>query len=399
MTDEATATIERSIEDQLRREGYPEGFPPLPGIPTGRYSRADFRDREMEHMWKTSWLMAGLESDLPEPGAYFLFERLGPSVIVSRGRDGEIRAFHNVCRHRGAALLTEPRGRTPKFVCPYHAWSYSTDGQLVAVPCAQDFDRLDKAQYGLAAIRCERWRGLVFLNFDADAEPLAEFLAPLAKASEGFPLEGLVTQDRFDNPLDCNWKLAAHNFIEAYHVAAVHPKTLAPFLNPETWVATLLDNGHARIAVEKPAGGSIYQPGYGSAPEVDETFRRFTVTLSIFPNTSVTLDPSGFAIQSFWPAGVARSVSEIRLVGWEGEADPAYWTGLRDVVTDILAEDLQLFAGLQRGMDGGSLPQLTLGYRERALYWLDEEIDRRIGADRIPQGLSVAPVLAAHVNR
>jgi phenylpropionate dioxygenase-like ring-hydroxylating dioxygenase large terminal subunit len=400
MNEQMLTLIKRSMDEQLTRKHYPEGYPALPDLPASRFSNRDFAETEIRSIWKKTWLMAGLESDLPQAGSYFLFEKLGLSVLVSRGKDGAVRAFHNICSHRGSALLVKPKGTVMRLVCPYHAWGYGLGGQLETVPGAHEFACLDKSVRGLKSVRCETWRGLIFINLDPLAESLPDFLLPVAAHTAGFPLEGLVIQDHFFVEMECNWKIAYHNFIEAYHVAMVHPKSLAPYLDPQSWVASLLENGHARIAVNKPQGDSIYKTDVTATDSIDEVFKRFTITLSIFPNTSITLDPSGFAIQSFWPAAVGKSILEVRLVGWASNpADRDYWSAMRATVEAILAEDLRLFASIQRGMESGHLPKIVMGYRERALYWFEEEIDRRIGVENIPEDMRVTPVLAGQVGR
>src|SRR3546814_208576 len=99
-----------AVEEEVQRTTYPPSFPPLPAVPTGRYIDPQFFDLEMQHVWHKTWLTAGHISELPKPGSYKLFEKLGQSIIISRGLDDEVRAFHNICRHRGAALLQEPTG-------------------------------------------------------------------------------------------------------------------------------------------------------------------------------------------------------------------------------------------------------------------------------------------------
>src|SRR3546814_4423184 len=112
------------MDSQLKRNQYPDEFPLLPNVPTARYYDAEFAAAEIRHMWKKTWLLVGVESELKDPGSYLLFEELDLSVIVRRGKDGSIGGFHNICPHRGAALVTEPRGHLARFVCPYHAWSF-----------------------------------------------------------------------------------------------------------------------------------------------------------------------------------------------------------------------------------------------------------------------------------
>ena len=401
MQTDALEFLHRTMEAQLVRAEHPEAFPELSPVPASRYTDPGFARLEHDNMWMKTWLLAGHVSELPETGRYFLFSQLEQSVIISRGKDGEIRAFHNSCRHRGSALLLEPQGRAMRFVCPYHAWGYSLEGELKSVPDQHDFPCLNKAKSGLIPVRCEVNRGMIFLNFDDNAGPLDAFLASQSPQKEGYPLEKMVVKDRLLVEMNCNWKLALHNFLEIYHVATVHPKTLAPYLNSQSFVVAMFGNGHMRFATRKKKGDSIFETDLYKPDGIADVFRECTIALPTFPNTFYSLDPIGFSLQSFWPAGVDKSIMEVRLMGWDvdSDADREHWAGMNGHVRHILSEDLCLFRSIQRSLENGKIPELMLGYQERAIYWFEEEIDRRIGIDAIPAAQRVAPKLADHVAR
>ena len=403
MTDQTLTLIHETMDAQLGRKGYPDAFPALPEVPASRYFDPAFAELERDHLWSKTWLFAGLATDLPAAGSYLLFEKLDRSVILSRGKDGEIRAFHNVCRHRASALLLEPKGKAMRFVCPYHAWGYDLEGKLKSVPDQHDFACLDKSERGLIPVRCEMWRGMIFINFDDAAQPLAEFMAPAAPETDGYPLEKLVVKDHFFVPMETNWKTAYHNFLEIYHVAIVHAKSLAPYLDSQSFVVALYEGGHSRFATRKRKGNSIFNTGIGFPEEMGELFKECTIARPTFPNTFFALDPIGFTLQCFWPhpTDPDKSIMEIRLVGWESDTDEdrAYWAAMRPNVESILAEDLQLFASIQRGLKSGQMPKVMMGYQERALYWFEEEIDRRIGVENIPEQQRVVPALGDYITR
>ena len=111
------------IDYELTRNGPPDGFPSLPPIPAKRYTDKAFFDLEMEHLWKKSWVFAGHTDELPEPGSYVLWQQLGSPILIIRGKDDKIRAFYNTCRHRGAPIVKDEKGRKNLFVCAYHGWS------------------------------------------------------------------------------------------------------------------------------------------------------------------------------------------------------------------------------------------------------------------------------------
>lgn len=401
MQTDALDLLTRTMAARLDHAEMPEAFPDLAPIPSSRYTDPGFARLEHDGLFKKTWLLAGHVSELPGPGSYVLFDRLDQSVIISRGKDNTIRAFHNACRHRGSALLLKPQGKAMRFVCPYHAWGYSLTGELKSVPDQHDFPCLEKADNGLLPVRCEVDRGMIFINFDENAGPLADFMASQAGQKEGYPLEKMVVKDHFFVEMNCNWKLAYHNFLEIYHVATVHAKSLAPYLNSQSFVVALLANGHMRFATRKKQGDSIFATDLFKPDDIADIFRECTIALPTFPNTFYSIDPIGFTLQSFWPSGVDKSVMEIRLMGWDvdSDADREHWQQMNGTVRSILAEDLCLFQSIQNSLTSGTIPELNIGYQERALYWFEEEIDRRIGVENIPEAQRVKPRLAEHVAR
>ena len=391
-------TMYEAVEREVQRTTYPEGFPALPEVPAARYFDPEFYALEMEHVYGKTWLSAAHVSELPKPGSYKLFEQFGLSIIISRGTDDVIRAFRNVCRHRGAALVTAPTGTARRFVCPYHAWGYASDGELKSVPESHNFACLDKAEKPLLQVRCETWRGFIFINQDDNAIALEDFMAPLAEQIADFPIDDMIVKDVITVELDCNWKTSYDNFLEIYHVNTVHAKSLAPYLDSRSFAIQLLKNGHARFATRKRAGKSFFSDGADDQAPDDFTsrFKEHAVGLPFFPNGFTALDPVGFSWQTFWPAGPGKMVMIATMMGWkkDDEEDRAFWKQMRVNQIDVLSEDIALFATIQRSMDTGELPGILLGYQEQQIYWYNEEIDRKIGEENIPEHFRIEPVLA-----
>jgi choline monooxygenase len=398
MHNQQSALVYEAVEREIARTTYPESFPALPPVPAGRYSDPHFYDLEMQHLWRKTWLHAGHESELPKPGSYKLFEQLGLSIIISRGLGGELRAFHNICRHRASAVLLEKRGVARRFTCPYHGWSYSIDGRLATVPREHDFTCLDKSERGLLPVRCETMRGMIYINLDPQAQPVADFLAPIERQIGDFPLQDMMVKDVIVLEFDCNWKAAYDNFLEIYHVNTVHAKSLAPYLDSQSFSVSLFKNGHARFATRKKGSETIFGKDLKMPEGPSALFKDHTIALPMFPNGFSALDPVGFTWQTWWPVSPRKTLMVASLMGWkdDSEEDRKFWEGMNTQVRSILAEDLRLFAGIQRSLDSGIASSVLMGYQERALYWYQEEIDRRIGAEKIPAHLRITPVLAAH---
>ncbi|MGA1677793.1 MAG: aromatic ring-hydroxylating oxygenase subunit alpha, partial [Pseudomonadales bacterium] len=180
MTPAEIKTLRRLMEYEAARTAPPPTFPSLPDVPGGRYNDVRFFELEREHLWRRSWLLAAHTDELPEPGSFLRWENAGQPVVIVHDDDGRIRAFYNTCSHRGAPVVTEQSGKRPRLTCRYHGWSYSLNGNLIAIRDAEDFSALDFSCRGLKPVRCEQFGRLVFVNFDDNAPSLMDWLGPVA---------------------------------------------------------------------------------------------------------------------------------------------------------------------------------------------------------------------------
>ena len=191
----------------------------------------EFYELERAAIFERAWLNVGRVEDLPRNGSHFTkaIDVARASIIVVRGDDGEIRAFHNTCRHRGNKLVwnEDPRDETQgfckRFVCKYHGWRYALDGELNFVQQEGEFFDVDKGQYGLAPVHCDEWNGFIFVNLDREPrQTLRDFLGPMITALDGYPFAALSERYDFEAHNNSNWKLFADAFQEYYHVPSLH---------------------------------------------------------------------------------------------------------------------------------------------------------------------------------
>ncbi len=213
-----------------------------PELGTGPISFADsvseeFYELEREAVFKRAWLNVGRVEDVARRGGYFTkeLEVAKTSVIVVRGLDDEIRAFHNICRHRGNKLVwhdfpqEETSGVCRQFTCKYHGWRYGVDGTLQHVQQEGEFFDLDKDAYGLVPVHCDVWNGFIFVNLDREPrQTLRDFLGPMITALDDYPFEKLTEHYDFVGENNSNWKIFADAFQEYYHVPALHPQQVPP---------------------------------------------------------------------------------------------------------------------------------------------------------------------------
>ncbi len=213
-----------------------------PEMGTGEISFVDsvsaqFYELEREAIFKRAWLNVGRVEDVPRNGSYFTkeLEVAKTSIIVVRDSAGKVRAFHNICRHRGNKLAwtdfpyEETKGVCRQFTCKYHGWRYNLDGTLNFVQQQEEFFDFDKADYGLVAVNCDIWSGFIFVNLDPrPRQSLREFLGPMVTALDGYPFERMTERYEFRADNNSNWKLFADAFQEYYHVPALHPQQIPP---------------------------------------------------------------------------------------------------------------------------------------------------------------------------
>ena len=196
-------------------------------LPATWYYDPEHYERELAAIWYQNWLCVGREDALARPGDFFVAGVGSQSIIVTRDTDGELRAFHNTCRHRGSLLCAASAGRfhNDRIVCPYHTWTYSTKGRLVATPGRIDTDDFDFANYSLYEVHVDSWRGFIHINL-AD-EPEVELHSQLGEEAAlvaNWPLESLRIVHREKQTVACNWKIFWENYCECYHCPRVHPE-------------------------------------------------------------------------------------------------------------------------------------------------------------------------------
>jgi Rieske 2Fe-2S family protein len=194
-------------------------------LPGEYYTSPQIFEAELERIGRTRWHCVGRLDRLALPGSYFLATIARESLIVLRDRRGTLRAHFNLCRHRGTRLCTEPAGRLSETIqCPYHAWTYATDGRLICAPHMQDALGFDPAAFGLHQATVAEWGGFVFVSLDPNPEPFERAFAPLIARLDRFALGRLVVRRRVEYEVRANWKLVFLNYSECLHCPTIHPE-------------------------------------------------------------------------------------------------------------------------------------------------------------------------------
>ena len=338
-------------------------------LPNAAYTGTEFLELENARLFARTWMLAGFTHEIPNPGDVRPTSVAGQPIILVRGRNGEINAFHNVCRHRGSRLVAEPCQGRKTMVCPYHAWTYGLDGRLVTRPHfygpgahgVVEAGSTEGIERGLKPVRTALWRDLIFADLSGKAPPLDEHLRPMTERMTGYRLDALRYAGKVSFEIEANWKLIHENFIETYHVFAVHPK-LTEFVpmerrNPSSHDGYCLWNDY-RFPKPEPGRGE----GLPYYPDLPEDWTDRGLWFHFFPCLDIELWPDQFAVFRVTPLGPTRTHEEIHiyLIGEAAEAEHYRdgRQGVFDMWRDLNREDIGVLENLQAGrasaaFDGG----------------------------------------------
>ena len=408
MSADEVVRLQAMMEWEGRRTAPPEGFPALPDMPAERYTSPEYFALEREHIFRKSWLFAAHLDEVPEPGCFMRWHNAGDPIVIVHGTDGTVRAFYNTCRHRGAPVVTEDRGKALRLVCGYHHWTYKTDGTLVGVPERRDFADLDLSCRSLIPVRCEMFGKLIFVNFDAEAMSLREWLGPLADEWEEFRFDKLRLAARHSFELQCNWKVAMEANMEVYHVPFIHAETVAPLVDSRRNFNSFYPNGHARMLAPAPRQTNREHvravdsmANWQAIEGVGELGRTATQSYTLFPNWVSPLSNYFAPPLLFWPTSLSTTRLELITMApdWGDGPAPDLWTlpdetqpnGRR--MSPIILEDTQFGEAIQKSMESHGFKSVPLSYQEARIYSFHQHCDRMIGVANVPPTLRVDPVI------
>ena len=357
-------------------------------LPAWIYGDDEFFAFERERVLLPSWQPLCHVNDIPAPGDYHCFSFLGQSAFVVRGRDGMIRAFHNVCRHRGARLLDGDRGNCGgRITCPYHAWSYDLNGALAGVPSERQYPDLDRAQHGLAAVEHEIFLGFIFVRFRPGGPGIAEMMAPVAQEMALYRIEEMQPLGRVTlRPRSVNWKNVSDNYVDALHVPIAHPG-LAALLGDNYSVEVLGDVCRLSGVIGTAGPGSWSTRAYRKwLPEVSylpDRLRRRWLYYKVWPNFAFDIYPDQIDFMQFIPISATETlIREIPYALADGRREMKAARYLNWRINRVVnAEDKELIERVQTGMDSGAFTSGPLG---------ESEICLRDFADRMRQLLPIS---------
>jgi carnitine monooxygenase subunit len=335
------------------------------------YDPKIFED-EKQKIFFRSWHLAGHINELNRPGDFITHEIFEQSVIILKTHSGEIRAFHNACRHRGNRLIEARCGHTSAITCAYHAWTYAIDGRLRGAPRTERLAGFDKADYGLKSVRVEVFASFVFINLDADAQPVSQ-MAPGAEAEmrRHIPdLDDLELIEQIDVPVAANWKVIQENSIEGYHFDYSGPehKQLVQLIDFEGYRLEAHDKWWTYVGPPRRCISSAYGvPLEGARWQTDGFFN-----IGLWPNATIYAFPYSDMVGTFIMNSTGPETSSLRF-GYYGvrgrPSSDVTKACIRWMNEKLGPEDIRLNISNQKGLR-------SMGF-DRGRYLIGDELDNR----------------------
>ena len=359
-------------------------------LPPDAYISRELHELEVKRIFERSWLCVGREEYVPSPGDYYTIDVMGEPIIIVHGADGVVRALNAVCRHRGMPVA-KGHGNAPRFTCPYHAWTYATDGRLIGAPHMEKSQVFDKSACRLPQYRIDSWMGFLFVNLDDHAEPLQNAMATMERAVSNYRVREQTEILHYETVWDGNWKFAAENSMEYYHHIRLHART---------------------VGVQMPAAGS-YIP---TVPAVDDTFTHVRCRMGekfiggehhlmnpkgdlrgltgeelttgylvyVFPAFTMAMRPGSNNWLSFRPDGPERTKVLGGYLVWKdiAQEDPKLSRQRREMIEKVNEEDSLATTELAKAMKSRKAGRGALSHFEGTIAQFYKYLARSLVSDR-----------------
>ena len=358
-------------------------------LPGWLYFDPEFFEAEKKAFLRAAPQVVCHQSEIAEPGEWRSLEYLGESVFVIRGDDGKVRAFANVCRHRGSRLVDGTGGCAKVLTCPYHAWSYARDGTLVGVPHRQEYPGLEVENHGLLPVALENWRGFLFVTLEPGSPSVAEMMAPYEDEVAPYRFEDLRVMGRVTlRPRPLNWKTIADNYSDHLHIPVGHPGLTRLFgRNYRIEAQSHVDRMEGELVEKGSPNPSerAYQRFLPAVAHLPLTHQRKWLYYKLFPNVAFDIYPDQVDFMQFLPVSATETV--IREIGYafpdeRREMKAARYLNWR-INRRVNEEDTELITRVQLGMQSAAYVPGPLGVSEVSLRSFASKLRRMIPAARL----------------
>jgi choline monooxygenase len=374
------------------------------------YTSDEFFAVERERVFASSWVAVGCTAQLRRPGQVLVADVAGRSLFVIRTQGGRLRAFYNVCRHRGTRLLESDECEVKRFIrCPYHSWAYDHDGNCVGTPLFTGseippdqqgiFDMehvkgFDKADYGLLPVAVDSWGPLVFVNLSQDPDPLLDQLGDLPQRTSGYRLSELELARVKRYQIKANYKLVAENFMEYYHLPWVHPTLVrvSPVEAHHRWQGRGMYCGFCTTPIASDTERGGWSGGVAPMPGLNPRDAHSARFAWLFPNVALNILPNHiFVILAHATGPRETDETTYLLTHPESDAEEDSVDALASFWDEVNREDIQIVQRVQAGLDSTPFPGGRMCYRfeEPVHRFQNMVIDRMVARRRIPEGDAV----------
>jgi choline monooxygenase len=320
------------------------------------YTDPSILEIEKSKIFRSTWQLAGtlqqacgeangVKRTIADPETFFTAEVAGEPIVVVRDKQGTLRAFSNVCRHR-AGPIAEGSGCKNVLRCGYHGWTYTLDGRLIGTPDVEGVEFFDRSTMGMVPLRLEAWEQFLFVNFDAQAEPLEAVLGEIPRQARGFRFNGLQSVERRNYVINCNWKVYVDNYLEGYHIPIAHPGLMREIDYAEYRTDTFRYYSQQFAPIRAMKGGDgerLYAPGTGLQE---------AIYFWIFPNLMVNIYPDNVSTNLIVPISHDKTITVFEWFFHEAESAQAR-ERIRKAVQfsdEVQQEDIGLCESVQRGL-------------------------------------------------
>jgi len=347
---------------------------PAMSLPSWTYSDPEFLALEGELLLKRSWQLVCHESEVAEPGSYATLPFMGELMFVVRGKDLELRAFHNVCRHRAARLLDDPTGNCgSRIVCPYHAWTYDLEGRLIGVPSRNDYQEFDQSLYGLKPVALGICGGFVFVRPSREGQSFEDYIAPikpeleLYRTSEMKPFAPVRIRER-----EVNWKVATDNYIDALHIPVAHPglsDLAGGSYDLDSKGGVYRFSAEVRAAAGQSRSVEAYREILPPVDHLPKDRQRKWIYALLWPNLAFDIYPDQIDYMQFIPISPGRTLlreTAYALPDDRREMKIARYLNWR-INRDVNSEDQDLIERVQAGLASSSFDSGPFGQSEVCL--------------------------------
>jgi phenylpropionate dioxygenase-like ring-hydroxylating dioxygenase large terminal subunit len=355
------------------------------GAEPALYWNEDVAVAEDENIFRKDWVCPGLAAEIPNTGDYMTYTIAGEPIYCIRDKSGEVKTYSNVCRHRMMQLL-EGSGTTSRVVCPYHAWTYDLNGQLIGAGHMEKSNGFNKKEICLPEIRTEIWNGWIYVTLNPDAQSVKDALAPLNDVVSRYKMENYVPVVKEEHVWQTNWKLLTENFMEGYHLPVAHKATVGAWfaLNETTFPEEVYDNFTYQTFAK--TGNATYGQAHPDNKTLEGEWRNTSILPTVFPTHMYVLAPDHLWYLSLRPKGVGEV--EIRFgvaIAPEVDAMLSYadereaWIG--DLVTffeHVNKEDRDVVEGIYAGSRSGFASPGQLSWLEREIHDFQQYLARRM---------------------